>query len=95
MREALGLSLKDSPETAIQRYYTLYKLLNQAEITTNKLSKNEKLLTKRHKKISQDVSKLKSLIDDKINYRISDKKFDKEYKKISNHLQKILKKIFT
>ena len=38
MREALGLSLKDSPETAIQRYYTLYKLLNQAEITTNKLS---------------------------------------------------------
>ena len=92
MREALGLSLKDSPETAIQRYYTLYKLLNQAEITTNKLSKNEKLLTKRHKKISQDVSKLKSLIDDKINYRISDKKFDKEYKKNFKSLTKNLKK---
>ena len=92
MREALGLSFKDSPETAIQRYYTLYKLLNQAEITTNKLSKNEKLLTKRHKKISQDVSKLKSLIDDKINYRISDKKFDKEYKKNFKSLTKNLKK---
>ncbi len=92
MREALGLSLKDSPETAIQRYYTLYKLLNQAEITTNKLSKNEKSLTKRHNKISKDVSKLKSLIDDKINYRISDKKFDKEYKKNFKSLTKNLKK---
>ena len=66
MREALGLSLKDSPETAIQRYYTLYKLLNQAEITTNKLSKNEKSLTKRHNKISKDVSKLKSLFKSSI-----------------------------
>ena len=92
MREALGLSLKDSPETAIQRYYTLYKLLNQAEITTNKLSKNEKSLTKRHNKISKDVSKLKSLINDKINYRISDKKFDKEYKKNFKSLTKNLKK---
>ncbi len=92
MREALGLSLKDSPETAIQRYYTLYKLLNQAEITTNKLSKNEKSLAKRHNKISKDVSKLKSLIDDKINYRILDKKFDKEYKKNFKSLTKNLKK---
>jgi len=42
MREALGLSLNDSEEVAIQRYYVLYKLLNQAEIQTVKLSKEEK-----------------------------------------------------
>ena len=42
MREALGLTLYDSPETAIKRYYTLYKLLNQAEIKTIKISKEEK-----------------------------------------------------
>ena len=28
MREALGLSLKNTPEEAIERYYVLYKLLN-------------------------------------------------------------------
>ncbi len=42
MREALGLTLNDSPETAIKRYYTLYKLLNQAEIKTIKISRKEK-----------------------------------------------------
>ena len=42
MREALGLTLNDSPEIAIKRYYTLYKLLNQAEIKTVKISKEDK-----------------------------------------------------
>ena len=42
MREALGLSLDDSEEVAIQTYYVLYKLLNQAEIQTVKLSKEER-----------------------------------------------------
>ncbi len=42
MREALGMSLNDSPEVAIKRYYTLYKLLNQAEIKTVKISKEDK-----------------------------------------------------
>ena len=42
MREALGISLNDSEEDAIKRYFTLYKLLNQAEIQTIKLSKEEK-----------------------------------------------------
>ena len=65
MREALGMSLNDSPETAIKRYYTLYKLLNQAEIKTIKLSKEEKKLIKTHNKISKNISKLKSLTEDK------------------------------
>ena len=42
MREALGLSLNDSPEIAIKTYYTLYKLLNQAEIKSIKISREEK-----------------------------------------------------
>ena len=65
MREALGMSLNDSPETAIKRYYTLYKLLNQAEIKTIKISKEEKKLIKTHNKISKNISKLKSLTEDK------------------------------
>lgn len=92
MREALGLSLYDSPETAIKRYYTLYKLLNQAEIKTIKISKEEKKSIKIHNKISKNISKLKSLTEDRINMRLSEKKFDKEYNKIFKALSKDLKK---
>jgi hypothetical protein len=92
MREALGLSLNDSEEVAIQRYYVLYKLLNQAEIQTVKLSKEEKKNAKLHNNISKDISKLKSLTEDKLNKRLTDKKFDKEYSKIFKKLSKNLKK---
>jgi len=92
MREALGLTLYDSPETAIKRYYTLYKLLNQAEIKTIKNSKEEKKSIKIHIKISKNISKLKSLTEDRINMRLSEKKFDKEYNKIFKALSKDLKK---
>ena len=92
MREALGLSLNDSPEVAIKRYYTLYKLLNQAEIKTVKISKEDKKLIKIHNKISKNISKLKSLIEDKKNARLSEKKFNKEYNKIFKSLSKDLKK---
>jgi hypothetical protein len=92
MREALGITLNDTPEAAIKRYYTLYKLLNQAEITTIKISKEEKKLIKIHNKISKNISKLKSLTEDKINMRLSKKKFDKKYNKILKTLFKDLKK---
>ena len=92
MREALGLSLNDSPEVAIKRYYTLYKLLNQAEIKTVKISKEDKKSIKIHNKISKNISKLKSLIEDKKNARLSEKKFNKEYNKIFKSLSKDLKK---
>ena len=51
MREALGLSLDNTPEEAIERYYVLYKLLNQAEIKTINLTKEEKNNSKLHTKI--------------------------------------------
>ena len=92
MREALGLSLNDSPEVAIKRYYTLYKLLNQAKIKTVKISKEEKKSIKVHNKISKNISKLKSLVEDKKNMRLSEKKFNKEYNKIFKALSKDLKK---
>ena len=92
MREALGLSLDDSEEVAIQRYYVLYKLLNQAEIQTVKLSKEEKKIAKLHNNISKDISKLKSLTEDKLNERLTDKKFNKKYSKVFKSLSKNLKK---
>ena len=92
MREALGLSLENSPEEAIERYYVLYKLLNQAVIKEKKLSQEDKNRSKLHNKISKNISKLKSLTEDRINMRLSEKKFDKEYNKIFKALSKDLKK---
>ena len=92
MREAVGLSLNDDVEVAIQRYYVLYKLLNQAEIKTAKLSSEEKKKEKLHNKISKNVAKLKSLTEDRINERLTDNKFDKEYSKTFKKLSRDLKK---
>jgi hypothetical protein len=92
MREALGLSLNDSPDVAIKRYYVLYKLLNQAEIKTIKLSTEEKSRAKLHNKISKNVSMLKSLTDDRFNERLTDKKFNKKYAKIFKKLSRNLKR---
>ena len=53
MREALGLTLENTPEEAIERYYVLYKLLNQAEIKTINLTKEEKNNT--NKKVTFNI----------------------------------------
>ncbi len=92
MRESIGLSLDDDAETALQNYYVLYKLLNQAEIETFKLTREEKKIRKFHNNISKNVSKLKSLVQDSLDQRIPDKKFNKEYSKNFKKLLKDLKK---
>ena len=79
MREALGLSLENTPEEAIERYYVLYKLLNQAVIKETKLSKEDQNKSKLHNKISKNISQLKNITDDKLNNRLTEKKFNKEY----------------
>ncbi len=95
MREALGLSLENTPEEAIERYYVLYKLLNQAEIKTIKLTKQEKNNSKLHTKISKNISQLKNITDDKLSNRLTEKKFNSEYKKNFKKLSKNLEKSIT
>ena len=94
MREALGLSLENTPEEAIERYYVLYKLLNQAVIKETKLSQEDKNKSKLHKKISKNISQLKNITDDKLNYRLTEKKFNNEYlknfKKLSKNLNQVI-----
>ncbi len=94
MREALGLSLENTPEEAIERYYVLYKLLNQAVIKETILSKEDQKKSKQHNKISKNISQLKKLIDDMLNNRLTKKKFNKEYsknfKKLSRNLDKAI-----
>ena len=92
MREAIGLSLENSPEEVIKRYYVLYKLLNQAEIKTIKLTKEEKNNSVLHNKISKNISQLKNITNDKLSNRLTEKKFNSEYKKNFKKLSKNLKK---
>tara|TARA_B100001175_G_scaffold249473_1_gene216530 strand:- start:207 stop:1979 length:1773 start_codon:yes stop_codon:yes gene_type:complete len=91
MREALGLSLENTPEEAIERYYVLYKLLNQAVIKETKLSEEDKNKSKLHNKISKNISQLKNVTDDKLTYRLTEKQFNKEYLKSFKKLSKNLK----
>ncbi len=91
MREALGLSLENTPEEAIERYYVLYKLLNQAVIKETKLSKEDKNKSKLHNKISKNISQLKNITDDKLSFRLTEKQFNKEYLKNYKKLSKNLK----
>jgi hypothetical protein len=92
MRESIGLTLEDDVESALQNYYVLYKLLNQAEIKTFKLTREEKKNRKLHNNISKYVSKLKSLLKDNLDQRITDQKFEKDYTKNFKKLLKEFKK---
>ena len=90
MRQSVGLSLNDDVETTLKNYFVLYKLLNQADIETLKISREEKKIRKIHSNISKNVSKLKSLLQDNLDQRINDQKFNKEYFK---NFKKLLKEL--
>ena len=81
MREALGLSLDNTPEEAIERYHVLYKLLKQAELIELDITKEDNKNIIIHNEISKNISKLISLAEDKIDQRLTDKKFEVEYSK--------------
>ena len=92
MREAVGLSLNDSPEKAVSIFYTMHKLFKQSELTVLKLNKDEKNKIKIHKNISKEVARAKSLSKKKLEKRILDKEFKKEFSKIEKKLSKALGK---
>ena len=88
MRKALGLSLEKTPEEAIERYYVLYKLLKQAELIELDITKDDNKNIKIHNEISKNISHLISLAQDKLDQRITDKKFNIEYSKSFKKLTK-------
>ncbi len=92
MRNALGYSLEDDTEKVLLGYYTMYKLFNQSETSKNKLKNEEKKIIKLHKEIQKQIGKGKTLVEKKIEYRITNKDFLKEYSKINKKLTNILKK---
>lgn len=92
MRNALGFTLEDDVYKVLTGYSTMFKLFKQSETSKNKLNKNDKKLNIIHNDISKLTGKAKTLLEKKIENRITDNKFLKEYSKIEKQLSNALKK---
>lgn len=92
MREAVGLSITDSPEKAVEVFYTMSKLFAQASTKENKLSKDEKNKIKLHQRINSNLAKTQKVIEKFQEQRLPIKKFNKEsvknFKKLKKSIQK-------
>ena len=90
MRESVGLSITDSPEKAVEVFYTMSKLFSQNSTKVINLSKDEKKKIKLHTEINSNLAKAKKTIEKFQEQRLSKKKFNKESKK---NFQKLVKSI--
>ena len=93
MRKALGFTLDDNLQEVLLTYVTLSKLFEKGEKITLKLDREKKNIYKSHKKLTQHISKIKSLVEEKDEQRISEKKFLKEFKKLDRKSKSELKKL--
>ena len=89
MREAVGLTLDDSAEEAINRFWLMNEYLSKGKVKTiqtdTKISKKKKTTTE----LRSDIKGLKNIIEKRIENRVDSKDFKKE---INNYLRNIKKK---
>ena len=89
MREAVGLTLDDSAEEAINRFWLMNEYLSKGKVKTiqtdTKFSKKKKTTTE----LRSDIKGLKNIIEKRIENRVDSKDFKKE---INNYLRNIKKK---
>ena len=93
MREAMGLTLNDDPEVALDRYMTMHNFLEQGEKSINKLTKDEKRLKKKSANFKKKYGSFKKNIELRSENRIDQKTFDKELKKNIKDVKKALGKL--
>ena len=89
MREAVGLTLNDSAEEAINRFWLMNEYLSKGKVKTiqtdTKFSKKKKTTAD----LRSDIKGLKNIIEKRIENRVDSKDFKKE---INNYLRNIKKK---
>ena len=93
MREAMGLTLNDDPEVALERYMSMHNFLEQGEKSINKLTKDEKRLKKKSANFKKKYGSFKKNIELRSENRIDQKTFDKELKKNIKDVKKALGKL--
>jgi hypothetical protein len=93
MREAMGLTLEDDPEVALEHYMTMYDFLSQSEKKNNKLTGSEKRLKKESANFKKHYGLFKKTVQLKSEKRIDQKTFDKDLKKNIKNVKKTLGKL--
>ncbi len=93
MRESIGLTLKDDPEEALERYMHMHNFLAKGEKKKQNLTKNEKKLKKRSAKFKKHYSSFKNTIQNKNENRIDQETFEKELRKNTKNVRQSLKKL--
>ena len=93
MREAMGLTLNDDPEVALERYMAMHNFLEQGEKSINELTKDEKRLKKKSANFKKKYGSFKKNIELRSENRIDQKTFDKELKKNIKDVKKALGKL--
>ena len=93
MREAVGLTLNDDVEEALERFMHMHDFLAKGEKKVNKLTSNEKRLKKESSKFKKEYGSFKKTIELKSENRIDDKTFRKDLNKNIKKVQQSLNRL--
>ena len=89
MREAVGLTLDDSAEEAIERFWLMNEYLSKGKVKTIQTDTKFNKKKKTTADLRSDIKGLKNIIEKRIENRVDSKDFKKE---INNYLRNIKKK---
>ena len=92
MREAIGLKIDDNPKKALDAFFSMYLLFNQAKTETIKLSKMEKEKIKINNNITKNLGSVRKITEKYHEQRLTKKEFQKKFKKNFKKLNNSLKK---
>ena len=93
MREAVGLSLEDSPEEAIKRYWLMNDYLSKGKVKTITIDTKIRKKKKKIIELKTNVKGLNNLILKRIEKRVDTSEYNKQVKNFSRKIKKIIKQI--
>ena len=93
MRESVGLTLNEDIDEALIKYMYMYDFLSQGTKSKKKLSTKEKKLKKESTNFKKFIGSFKKNLELKSEQRIDEKEFNKELKKNTKKVIKVLKKL--
>ena len=93
MREAVGLSLEDSPEEAIKRYWLINDYLSKGKVKTIIIDSKIRKKKKKIIELKTNVKGLNNLILKHIEKRVDTSAYNKQVKNFARKIKKIIEQI--
>ena len=93
MRESVGLTLNDDIDEALTKYMHMHDFLSEGTKSRKKLSTKEKKLKKESTNFKKYIGSFKKNLELKSEQRIDEKEFNRELKKNTKKVIKVLKKL--